>query len=173
MKKQILVIAVFLIAFGSIFAQQVNQKTGYVNLDKIYKQMPEAIKAQSDLDAIVAEWRQTIDDMTQQYQQKLQSYQKKADTMSQEDLQAAQQELFQQEQEIMQYRQQKFSEPDGELYKKQEELMGPVNDKIQKAISAVAKEQGMDFVFDKSGDVILLHANNEYDITFKVLDKLK
>jgi outer membrane protein len=172
-KKQILVIAIFFIAFSSIFAQQVNQKTGYVNLEKIYKQMPEAIKAQSDLDAIVSEWRQTIDDMTQDYQQRLQQYQQRADTMTQEELQAAQQELFQQEQEIMQYRQKKFSQPDGELYQKQEELMGPVNKKIKDAISQVAEEQGMDFVFDKSGDVILLHANKEYDITFKVLDKLK
>lgn len=173
MKKQILIIAVFFITFGSLAAQQDIQKTGYVNLEKIYQQMPEAVKAQSDLDAIVSEWRQTIDDMTKAYQQKLQSYQQKSNTMSQEELQGAQQELFQQEQEIMQYRQKKFSQPDGEIYQKQEELMGPVKDKINDAISEVAKEQGLDFVFDKSGDVILLHANNEYDITFKVLDKLK
>jgi outer membrane protein len=41
------------------------------------------------------------------------------------------------------------------------------------AISEVSKTEGMHFVFDKTGDVILLYADDQFDITFKVLDKLK
>ena len=57
--------------------------------------------------------------------------------------------------------------------KKQEEIFNPVKDKIYKAIEEVAKKEGMQFVFDKSGDIILLYADPQYDITYKVLDKLK
>ena len=42
-----------------------------------------------------------------------------------------------------------------------------------KGIQEVAKEEGMNFVFDKAGDVLLLYADAQYDITYKVLDKLK
>lgn len=61
----------------------------------------------------------------------------------------------------------------GEIYKKQEELFSPIKAKIYAAIEKVAKEESMQFVFDKSGDIILLYADSAFDITFKVLDRLR
>jgi len=51
--------------------------------------------------------------------------------------------------------------------------MKPVQNKIFTAIQDIAKDEDLDFVFDRSGDVMLLYAKEEYDITNKVLDKLK
>jgi outer membrane protein len=48
-----------------------------------------------------------------------------------------------------------------------------VKKKIYAAIEKVAKEEGMQFIFDKSGDILLLYADEAFDITFKVLDSLK
>jgi outer membrane protein len=45
--------------------------------------------------------------------------------------------------------------------------------KIYTAIEQVAKTESMQFVFDKSGDILLLYADASFDITFQVLDKLK
>ncbi|HQJ45692.1 MAG TPA: OmpH family outer membrane protein, partial [Ignavibacteriaceae bacterium] len=55
----------------------------------------------------------------------------------------------------------------------QEELFAPIKVKIYAAIEKVAKEENMQFVFDKSGDIILLYADSAFDITFKVLDRLR
>ena len=51
--------------------------------------------------------------------------------------------------------------------------MKPVQNKIFNAIKEVAKEQDLDFVFDRGADVLLLYAKEKYDITQQVMDKLK
>jgi outer membrane protein len=51
--------------------------------------------------------------------------------------------------------------------------MKPVQNKVFTAIKDVAKDENLDFIFDRSGDVMLLFAKDEYDVTALVLDKLK
>jgi outer membrane protein len=84
-----------------------------------------------------------------------------------------QQKIVKMEQEIMEFRKAKFTQGTGEIYKKQEALFAPIKAKIYAAIEKVSKEESMQFVFDKSGDIILLYADSAFDITFKVLDRLK
>ena len=93
--------------------------------------------------------------------------------MSEEQKVAAQQDVVNMEQKIMDFRRQKFSQPDGEIYAKQDEIFAPVKAKIYAAIEKVAVEEGMKFIFDKSGDILLLYADSAFDVTFKVLDQLK
>lgn len=152
---------------------QAPQKTGYVDSQTILTQLPESIKAQGDLDALTNKWTAQLDSMTQSYQQALADYQKQANTMPEDKKLAAQQKLIAQEQSLIDFRRQKFGQGTGEIYKKQEELFNPVKEKIYKAIEEVAKREGMHFVFDKSGDIILLYADSAFDITYQVLDKLK
>ncbi len=173
MKKQYLIIAVLLFAVsaGSLFAQ--TQKIGYVDSQVILSQYSAAIKAQGDLDALTNLWSAQLDSMTMAYQQALTDYQKQAQTMPQDKQTMEQQKLIQMEQNIYDFRKQKFGQPDGEIYRKQEELFSPVKEKIYAAIEKIAKEEGMKFVFDKSGDIILLYADPAFDITYKVLDELK
>jgi len=81
-------------------------------------------------------------------------------------------ELVDLENRIMQYREQKFGQ-NGELFQKQEEFMKPIQNKIFNALEKIAKDEGYDFVFDKSGEILLLYANEKYDLTNKVLQALK
>ena len=172
MKKNIIIsVALMLIGGTSVFAQ--TQKIGYVDSQVILTQYPAAIKAQGDLDALTNLWSAKLDSMTTQYQQALGDYSKQGNTMPQDQQLAAQQKIAAMEQNIMNFRRQKFSQPDGEIYAKQEEIFAPVKKSIYAAIQSVAVEEGMKFVFDKSGDILLLYADAAYDITFKVLDRLK
>ena len=171
MKKYLLLITALLL--GTTIIQAQTQKIGYVDSQVILNQLPAAIKAQGDLDALTNKWTAHLDTLTADYQKALADYQKNQNTMTDEKKLAAQQKLVQQEQEIMNYRKEKFAQGTGEIYKKQDEIFGPVKDKIYKAIQKVAKKEGMKFVFDKAGDVVLLYADAEYDLTYKVLDLLK
>ncbi len=173
MKKQILTFFVVLFLSVSAFAQQAPLKIGYVDSQVILTQFPEAIKAQGDLDALTNKWSAVIDSMTAAYQSSLQEYQKQANNMPNDKKLAAQQALVKAEQDIIDYRRQKFAQGTGEIYKKQEQIFGPVKNKIYQAIEDVAKSEGMKFVFDKSGDILLLYADAAFDITYKVLDHLK
>jgi outer membrane protein len=171
-KKYLLILLILFLGTGLIQAQT-TQKIGYVDSQVILTQWSEAIKAQGDLDAITKKWSDQLDSMTQAYQQSANDYQKQVNTMPEDKKLTAQQKLVQMEQDIMNFRKDKFAQGTGEIYKKNDEIFAPIKDKIYAAIGKVAKEEGMNFIFDKSGDIILLYADSAFDVTYKVLDKLK
>jgi outer membrane protein len=170
--KRILFFLLIVTAISALYAQS-SQKLAYVDSEVILNQYPEAIKAQSDLDALASKWSRTIDSLTNDLQTAYNDFQKQSATMTQDKQREVGQELVRKEQYIREFQQQKFGTQSGELYAKQEELLAPVKEKIFAAIEQVSKEEGVQFVFDKAGDVVLLYADSAYDITFKVLDKLK
>ncbi len=171
--KKYFVLASFLLFGAGFTAAQTQQKIGFVDSQIILTQLPEAIKAQGDLDALANKWTAQLDSMTQELQQEYADYQKQANTMPEDKRTVAQQNLIQKEQAIQEFRRQKFAQQTGELYKKQEEIFNPIKEKIYKAIQEVATAEGMQFIFDKSGDIILLYADPAYDMTYRVMDKLK
>ena len=172
MKNNLLIIAAILfVSSTSMFAQ--GEKIGYVDSQIILTQYPAAIKAQGDLDALTNLWSAQIDSMTLEYQQALSNYQQQASVMTEEQQLAAQQTIVGMEQRVVEFRRQKFSQPDGEIFQKQENIFAPVKTSIYDAIQKVAMDEGMKFIFDKSGDILLLYADSSFDVTFKVLDQLK
>jgi len=177
--KKLLVIALLILPFLFVQAQTegnttktTTQKTGYVDTDAILAQYSASIKAKSDLEAIAGAWRRTIDSMYTNLQTEYTDIQKKLATMPDAKKQEAQQNLMKKEQDLRAFQEEKFGTT-GEVNKKQEELFAPINKKIREAIEKVSKDLGYTFVFNKAGEVMLLYAEAEYDITFKVLDVLK
>ena len=170
MKKYFIFLLLISVMTG--FAQT-PQKIGYVDSQIILTQLPEAIKAQSDLDALTNQWSNQLDSMKLALQQQYADVQKQLATMTEEQKQLKQKELIDKEQQIYQFQNQKFGQQNGEIYLKQETIFEPVKKKIYAAIEKVAKDEGMQFIFDKSGDILLLYADEAFDITFKVLDSLK
>lgn len=162
----------FFITSVSLFAQN-TQKIGWVDSEIILQQFPPAIKAQSDLDAMTSKWSKSIDSMTTDLQSAYTEAQKQFTNMTPDKQKEVQQDLVRKEQSIQQFRQQKFAQPNGELFLKQDELLKPIKAKILDAIDKVRQQEGMSFVFDKTGDVLLLFADPQYDLTNIVLDKLK
>lgn len=171
MNKYLLIFFAVLFSI-SAFAQS-QLKLGYVDSETILNQFPEAIKAQGDLDALTNKWSAQVDSMTLAYQQAIADYQKQQEMLTDEKKLEAQQRIVGMEQQIMDFRRQKFTQGTGEIFREQEKIFSPIKTKIYDAIEKVAKEENMQFVFDKSGDIILLYADAAFDITFKVLDKLK
>lgn len=172
--KKLLMISIFFLASVSLFAQASPAiKIGYVDSQVIMTQYPAAIKAQSDLEATIAEWNKQLETMKQDYQKFIGDQQTKYEAMSEAEKKNVQQDLVKREQDITKYQQEKFGQPNGEIYKKQEQLLAPIKKKIFEAIEQVAKDENMKFMFDKTGEAFLLYGDAEFDMTFKVLDKLK
>ncbi len=169
MKK--IVFVLLLTAVSAVFPQTL--KLGFVDSQLILAQYPAAIKAQSDLDAMIQKWNRTVDSLTTELQTDYMAYQKQEATLTEAAKKTKQADLIEKERKINVFKQEKFSQPRGELYVKQDELLAPVKAAVLQAIEDVAKTEGVKFVFDKSGDIVLLFAEAEYDLTYKVLDKLK
>lgn len=167
MKKLTLLLLIFV--SGISFAQL---KIGYVDSDTIMKQYPDAQDAQKKLDAMIAEWKDELSKMDREFKQKLDDYEKRKLIMSEQKRADVEKELVKMEDDINKFRQDKFGAT-GELFKNQEEVMKPVQNKVFNVIQEVAAENELDFVFDRSGDILFLYAKPEYDITNLVLEKLK
>ena len=159
----------FLFLSGIVFAQL---KIGYVDSDTIMKQYTDAQDAQKKLDGIIAEWQEEISKLDREFKQKYDDYEKRKLIMSEQKRVELEKELVKMEDDINKYRQDKFG-VNGELFKNQEEIMKPVQNKVFNIIQEVAEENDLDFVFDRSGDILFLYAKEEYDITNLVLEKLK
>lgn len=178
MKEKSLVLisaAVILSALGFMFAASPKDSTlkiGYVNSATILDQLPDAQASQRKLDALMKAWSDTVDQMSKQYQANLDAYNKQAAVMTDQAKQQAQQEITNFQQQILAYRQQKVAQG-GELDQTRERLLKPIRDRVYGVIGQVAKEQKMQYVFDKREDMaVILYADPEFDLTYKVLDIL-
>lgn len=166
-----LLLALFLLPFfsGNIFAQPY---FGYVDSDTIMKELPDAQDAQTKLDNFVKEWQDELTKLEKNYKAQVDEFEKRKLIMSDDLKNQKQRELTKLEEEIEKFRQDKFG-VNGELFRKQDEVMKPVQNKIFTAIKEVAEDEGLDFVFDRSGDILFLYAKEQYDVTNKVLAKLR
>ncbi|NWF88426.1 MAG: OmpH family outer membrane protein [Ignavibacteriaceae bacterium] len=165
-----------LIAFSIavLFTPQLNAqlKIGYVDSDSIMDKFPDAQDARQKLDALIQEWQVELAKLENNWKTKYDDYEKRKLIMSDQTRAELESELVKLEQQVGEFRDKKFG-TNGELFQKQDEIMKPVQNKVFNAINEVAKDEELDFVFDRSGDVMLLFAKEEYDVTALVLEKLK
>lgn len=171
MKNLGIILSAFLIVLIAVpsYAQL---KIGYVDSNTIMDNLPDAQDARQKLDALVKDWQAELNKKEADWKTKYDDYEKRKLIMTDQTRAEMETELMNLEKDISDYREKKFG-TNGELFQKQDELMKPVQNKIFNAIQEIAEDENLDFVFDRSGDVMLLYAKEEYDITNKVLDKLK
>ncbi|QQS38200.1 MAG: OmpH family outer membrane protein [Ignavibacteriales bacterium] len=147
-------------------------KIGYVDSDTIMDNLPDAQDARQKLDQLIQEWQAELGKLESDWKTKYDDYEKRKLILTDQTRADLESELIKLEQQIADYREKKFG-TNGELFQKQDELMKPVQNKVFTAIKEVAEEEGLDFVFDRSGDIMILYAKTDYDISAKVLEKLK
>ncbi len=167
-----LILAVSCVLLLGTFPAMAQMKIGHVSTEAIMKQLPDAQDAQKQLDVLTASWQEELNKMQDDWKKKYDEYDKKKLIMTDQRRADAERELRELDQKMADFRSQKFGQ-NGELFAKQNELMKPVQDRVFKAIQDVAVEEGFDYVFDKSGEILLMYANPKNDLTDKVLEKLK
>lgn len=150
-----------------------NLKIGFVDSQKIFEGLPDAQEVQKKLDAQLGVWQDSLDIMTKNFQSEFEAYQSQQGTMSEAAKEEKQQFLMRMQQEVTDYRTRKFGQT-GDAARLRQTMLQPLQNKVLKAIEDVAKEEKLNFVFDKIEDAaLLLYAETKFDYTFKVLDYLK
>ncbi|HEX2961976.1 MAG: OmpH family outer membrane protein [Bacteroidota bacterium] len=170
MKKYAFLVSLFF--FGLTQLSHAQLKIGYVDSDTIMDKLPDAQDAQQKLDALIKDWQTELNKLEKDWKDKYDDYEKRKLIMSDQTRAETEAELVKLEEKMNDYRQKKFG-TNGELFQKQDEVMKPIQNRVFDAIKKVAEEQDLDFVFDRSGDVLFLYAKEKYDITNLVLQKLK
>jgi outer membrane protein len=154
------------------FVSNAQLKIGYVDSDTIMDNYPDVQDARQKLDALIQEWQTELRKLESDLKIKQDDYDKRKLIMTEQTSAEVMAEITKLEKEISDYRDKKFG-ANGELFQKQNELMKPVQNKVFTIIQQVATEEELDFVFDRSGDIIFLYAKPEYDLTAKVIERLK
>lgn len=155
-----------LLTTGLLLAMSVQaQKLGYINTADLMEAMPEYNKAIDDLKAYQKTFQDQGQAMIKEYQTKVEAYQKEEATMTD-----VIKEIKQKEIGDLQNRLQDLNDSMGEkMDAKQKELMQPIMDKARKAIEAVGKENGYQYIYDAAG---LLYAQDSDNVLPLVKAKL-
>ena len=167
MKKIILLLVLTFTAFTSTFAQ----RFAFVDSDYILKHIPEYAAAQKQLASLSDQWQKEVDSRSQEIDRLYKSYEADQVLMTADMKKRREAEISDKEKSVKDFQRQKFG-PDGELSKKSSALIKPIQDRLTKAIQAVAESENLDMVFDKNSEVIMLYANPRYDKSADVITKL-
>jgi len=167
MKKTIFILFFTLVTLTGAFAQ----RFAYVDSEYILKQMPEYASAQKQIEALSVSWQKEVDQRFQEIDRLYKAYQADQVLMTADMKKRREAEIADKEKTAKDFQRQKFG-PEGELAQKSNAIIKPIQDKMAKAIQAVAENDNLDMVFDKNSEVIMLYANPRYDRSADVLTKL-
>ena len=141
---------------------------GVVDIEAVVKEMPEAGIADKMLKDLQKKYSDSLQKMQEDLMKKVDQYGKQKAMMVAEK-QAKEEEGFRNTQALLErFREEKFAE----INQKRDEFLEPIRLKVRKAIQEVAKEEGMSFAFDKGSSAVLF-SEEKFDITFKVIDRIK
>lgn len=167
MKKISVLIGLFILSSAMAMAQ----KYAFVDSEYIRKNIPAFNAAQEQLDKLSKQWEKEVADGYAVVEQMYKSYQNDAVLLSQ-DMKAKREEAIINKEKEMKELQNKYFGMEGELFKKREELVKPIQDEILKAIKEIAVEGSYAVIFDTATGGNILFANPKFDISDQVLEKL-
>lgn len=167
----IAILALLVLGVSPVLAQ--TQKTAFVNSEVILRELPEAQKARREIEDVVKGWNDELERMTNEFQQGIEEFQQKQALYQPTKRQEEERRLANLRQQLQEFQMRKFDSRNGEIVELQEQKLGPIREKVLSSIETVAKEDGFTFVFDKANEVLLLYADSQFDLTYKVIDHLK
>jgi len=167
MKKVIITTVVLFFSVIMVHAQ----KFAYVDSQYILDNLPEYTEAQAQLDEVSAQWQKEIETKFAEVDKMYQDYQAQAVLLPEDMKKKKEQEIVDKEKEAKNLQRQRFGQ-NGDLMKKRQELVKPIQEKVYNAIQEIATSNNYSVIFDKAGALTILFANPKYDISDEVLDNL-
>jgi outer membrane protein len=147
------------------------QKFGYVDTEYILGNMTEYKAAQKQLNELSSKWEADLKILKEEVDKMYKDYKAEEILLSPTQKKEREDAIVAKEEAMKKFEQDKFG-VNGELFKKRLELIRPIQEKISVAILAVAKKNGLDFIFDKSANMNILFSNAKFDRSDDVLDEL-
>lgn len=152
-------------------AQLQNQKFAYVDTEYILKNIPEYNDAQEELNALSQKWEKEVKAVYDKVEEMYKAYQAEAVLLPQDLKKKREDEILKKEKEAKDL-QIKYFGSEGELFKKRNELVQPIQEKIYNAMQEIAETKNYAFIFDKAAGATMLYANPRLDISDEVLDEV-
>ncbi len=147
------------------------QKFALVDMEYILKNIPAYERASEQLNQVSKRWQSEVDALATEAQTLYKNYQSEAVFLSEEQKTKKEEEIVAKEKEAGELKRKYFG-PEGELFKKRESLMKPIQDEIYNAVKDIADTKGYSVVWDRASATSIIFASPKIDISNDVLSKL-
>ena len=167
MKKQLL--ALLIAVCGICFASA--QKFALIDMEYILKNIPSYEMANEQLNQVSQRWEKEVNELSKEAENLYKNYQSEMVFLTDEQKKKKEEEIVLKEKEVTETRYKYFG-PEGELYKKRQSLMKPIQEDVYNAVKAVAEERGYQTIFDRASSQSIVFASPKIDVSNEVLAKL-
>ena len=167
MKKLILIVAVIV---STVFVAQA-QKYGFIDSEYIMENIPAYTAAQEQLNQLSSQYQKELESMHAEIEQMYQDFQAESVLLS-EDMKRKREDVIISKEKDYKQLQRKYFGPEGDLFKKRQGLVKPIQDDIFNAVQEIATDGSYAVIFDKAGGTALFFTNPRYDLSDQVLQKL-
>jgi outer membrane protein len=165
--KKIILLA-FTLGFGLL---SFSQKYAIIDTRYILDKLPDYKEAQKQLDEVAAGWQKDIDTKQVELDNMYKAYEAEQVMLSDELKKKREDQLFNKEKDLRDLQRKRFGF-EGDLFKKRQELIKPIQDKVYNAVQKLAVARGYDFVLDKSEGITIIFADPKLDKSEDVLKEL-
>ena len=167
MKKLILIIACVMTGLMTASAQ----KFALLDMEYILKNVPAYERANEQLNQVSKKWQAEIEALNTEASTLYKNYQNEVVFLSEEQKKAKQEAIMQKEKEASELKRKYFG-PEGELFKKRESLITPIQEEIYNTVKEISELHGYSLVFDRASDSGIIFGSPKIDISNEVLQKL-
>ena len=167
MRKYILTI---LVAIAGVSAASA-QKFALIDMEYILKNIPSYEMANEQLNQVSQRWEKEVNELSKEAENMYKNYQSEMVFLTDDQKKKREEEIVAKEKEVTDTRYKYFG-PEGELYKKRQSLMKPIQEDVYNAVKAVAEEKGYQTIFDRASSQSIVFASPRIDVSNEVLAKL-
>ena len=165
--KKILFTALFAVMAITASAQ----KFALMDMEYVLKNIPAYERANEQLNQVSKKWQAEVEALNTEASTMYKNYQNEMVFLSQEQKKAKQEEIMKKEKEASDLKRKYFG-PEGELFKKRESLMSPIQEEIYTAVKEISELRGYSLVLDRASDTGIIYGSPKIDISNEVLQKL-
>ena len=166
-KLALLVIAVITAGFIQVSAQ----KFALVDMEYVLKNIPAYEMANEHLNQVSQRWQREVDDLKKEADNLYKNYQADMVFLTDEQKKKKEAEIVAKEKEATNLNYKYFG-PQGELFKKRQSLLKPIQDDVYNAVKKVSEERGVQVIFDRASSQSIVYASPRIDVSNEVLAKL-
>lgn len=166
MKK---LLAICTLALMAITAQA--QKFALMDMEYVLKNIPAYERANEQLNQVSKKWQAEVEALNTQAATMYKNYQNEVVFLSKEQKAAKQEEIMLKEKEAADLKKKYFG-PEGELFKKRESLMSPIQEEIYNVVKEISEQRGYSLVLDRASDSAIIFGSPKIDISNEILQKL-
>ena len=161
----------FVLLAGMFTLQLQAQRYAVIDTRYILSKLPEYTDAQKKLDALSIQWQKEIDDKQAALDQLYRNFESEKVMLSEELLKKREDDIFNKEKEVRDLQKKRFGF-EGDLFKRRQELVKPIQDKVYNAVQKLAALRQYDLILDKSEGITVIFADPKLDKSDDVLKEL-